>query len=335
MEKHIHQLFNEEILERAASLYTMDLGSLQKIGGFESYVYGYKHNNKEYILRITHSSHRSKVMVQGELDWLEYLYKNNAAVCMPVYSIHNQLVELIPIAEDNYFLTTAFEKAPGRHLKAEDVTDSLLYTWGRTIGAMHRITKNYIPKDPTIKRPHWYEDKLFEKAYEYLPEEDSFVADKLHALINKLKSLPTDVDSYGLIHTDIHTGNFFIHDKGITVFDFDDCSYQHFMSDIAISLFYCLLRPSSTDERIAFANGFLEHFLKGYRDENHLDNLWITLLPDFLKLRELLLYVVIYRSCDMTNPGPWEKNYMNNRKHLIEHDIPFLGEDIDLTRFLI
>lgn len=146
--------------------------------------------------------------------------------------------------------------------------------------------------------------------------------------------MPKDKEGYGLIHTDVHSGNFFVDDNGnITIFDFDDCSYMYFISDIAIALFYCLLSPDTVENKITFSYEFLDHFFRGYREENHLDYKWIKLLPDFLKLRELELYVVIYRSCDMDNPGPWEQNYMNNRKYNIEHDIPFIGADLDLSRY--
>lgn len=334
MEKHIHTLFNDGILNEASSKYKMELGSLRKVGGFENYVYGYTLEGKEYILRITHSSHRSSEMVQSELDWVEYLSKNNANVCIPIYSLHNNLVEIIPVSHDNYFIATAFSKAPGRHMVKDDATEPLFKQWGKSIGKMHCLTKSYVQKDGIMNRPIWYDDPIFYNANEYLPFDHKIVADKLYELVDKLKELPKEKDGYGLIHTDIHSGNFFIDGGNITVFDFDDCSYQYFISDIAIALFYCLLSPDTTEHRLAFADRFLTAFLEGYREENQLDNKWLLLLPEFLKLRELELYVVIYRSCDMNNPGPWEQNYMNNRKTNIENDLPFLGDTLDLTKYM-
>lgn len=335
MEKHVHALFNDTILNQAASNFEMDINSLHKVGGFENYVYGYTLGGNDYILRITHSSHRTSEMISSELDWLEYLYQNHANVCMPVYSLHKRLIEIIPVSKDNYFIATAFSKALGRHMKAEDATDSLFKQWGKAIGKMHYLTKNYVKKDGIITRPLWYDDPIFYKAAEYIPSDHKIVADKLYEMVDKLKALPKEKEGYGLIHTDIHSGNFFIHDGDITVFDFDDCSYQYFISDIAIALFYCLLKPDTTENRLAFADKFLTAFLEGYREENQLDDKWILLLPDFLKLREIELYVVVYRSCDMNNPGPWEQNYMNNRLWLIENDVPFLGDQLDLTKHLV
>lgn len=329
MEKQIHSIFNDEILKKAALPYEMDEGSLKKIGGFENYVYGYTKGEKEFILRITHSSHRTDGMMRSELHWVNYLSLNGAAVCCPVPSKNGQLVERVE-ADDDYFLTSAFQRAPGSHIKAEDKTDALYEEWGRCIGMLHRLTKDYVPDKNYPRRQSWYEDPIFYKAKEYLPAEDAWIADKLFQLTENIKRLPKDRDSYGLMHTDVHSGNFYFKDGKITIFDFDDCSYQYFISDIAIALFYCLLYIEPVQERKDFAYGFLKAFLRGYRKENTLSVYWLEKLPDFLKLRELELYVVVYRSCDMADPGPWERNYMKNRRELIKYNVPFIGEHMDL-----
>lgn len=333
MERQIHEIFNDEILSLASRKYAMEEGSLKKIGGFENFVFGFTQEGKDYILRITHSSHRNKDMLASELDFVEFLYQNGADVCMPVYSLNNQLVEIIPVDEDNYFLTTAFSKAPGKHLSPEDGCDALYEEWGRSIGKLHRITKNYTPKNSIQKRPLWYEDKIFTHSYEYLPKGHEIIADKLLSLSERLKALPKTKDSFGLMHTDVHSGNFFVDNGKITIFDFDDSSYQYFISDISIALFYTLLGIETAESKLIFSKGFLKAFLKGYEQENYLSPEWISLLPDFLKLREIELYVVIYRSCDMDNPGPWEANYMKGRKESIENDIPFIGLDLDLAPY--
>lgn len=333
MEKHVHSIFNEDILSEAARRYEMDPDSLFKVGGFENYVYRYTFRGKEYILRLTHSSHRSGGQVQAELDFVAFLAANDAAVSMPVRSKENYLVEKIEIEPDNYFLVTAFTKAPGRHVKKEDLTESLFREWGKSIGKIHRLTKSYVP-NTVARRPSWHDDKVFSNAREYIPVGNELVVQKLEQLVQNLKVLPHDRDSYGLIHTDIHTGNFFIDDDRITIFDFDDSAYQYFISDIAIALFYSLMSLDALEERIAFADSFLTHFLAGYREENQLSDYWIQQIPNFLKLREMELYVVVYRSLDMDNPGPWEKRYMQNRKELIENDTPYIGTEFDFSPYL-
>ena len=66
-----------------------------------------------------------------------------------------------------------------------------------------------------------------------------------------IKGYDQTIDSYGLIHTDLHFGNMYYDGQTLTIFDWDDACYKHFISDIAIILFYTF-----TVERLRLCNGF-------------------------------------------------------------------------------
>ena len=69
----------------------------------------------------------------------------------------------------------------------------------------------------------------------------------------------------------------------------------------------------------------MTNLMEGYREENKLANFWVEKMPLFLKLRELTLYLVIYRSFDVENlKDPWCTAFMRNRREKIEKGIPFL-----------
>ena len=115
-------------------------------------------------------------------------------------------------------------------------------------------------------------------------------------------------------------------DYNITLFDFDDCAYGHFIYDIAMALFYAVTnRPDAAK----FAPHFFQHFMRGYRQENQLESHWFAEIPHFLKLREFDLYAVIYRSFDVNNldEHPWIATFMNGRKERLENDVPYLTMD--------
>ena len=86
----------------------------------------------------------------------------------------------------------------------------------------------------------------------------------------------------------------------------------------------------------AFTGEFMTHFLRGYRRENQMDAVWLQEIPHFLKLREIDLYAVIHRSFDVNNlDDPWVVRYMDNRKHKIESDVPYIDFDFEsLTAYL-
>ncbi|MDA3887046.1 MAG: hypothetical protein PF638_15780 [Candidatus Delongbacteria bacterium] len=73
MEKYIDDLRTDEVLSQAAGFFNTSLSDLNLIGGFENYVYDYTIDNKEFVLRLTHTSHRSKDQLCGELEWIEFL----------------------------------------------------------------------------------------------------------------------------------------------------------------------------------------------------------------------------------------------------------------------
>lgn len=324
MERHILDLFSDNILKKSAEYFGVNLDVVKKVGGFENFIYEYNKDNQDYILRITHSDHRELNMVQAELEWLDYLAKNDANVCMPVQSVNGNFVECVYHDNGTYFIITSFEKAKGAHMKKEDATPEFFEEYGRVIGKLHRLTKDYKPKDSSIKRFEWDEETFLKKAQDYLPKEEYVIYERLIQVMDYFNTLPKDRDSYGLIHTDIHAGNFFIDNGKITVFDFDDSSYKWFISDIAIALFYPIVFSIPNEKRIDFVSFFMKHFIKGYREENKLDDYWIKQLPYFLKLREIILYIVICRSCDMNNLDDWAKHYIDERRDIIINDLPFI-----------
>ncbi len=160
----------------------------------------------------------------------------------------------------------------------------------------------------------------------FVPPSQTLVLERFCDLMEHLESLPRDRETYGMIHQDAHAGNFFVDEQAkITLFDFDDCCYSWFMNDIAIVLFYAIM---GHEDQPAFTHEFMSHFLTGYRRENKLDRAWLREIPYFLKLREIDLYAVIYRSfADHFDHDPWVKRYMTGRRERIEKDVPYIEFD--------
>ena len=143
-----------------------------------------------------------------------------------------------------------------------------------------------------------------------------------------LYALPQDRNSFGLIHTDLTDVNFFVHDREIIVFDFDDSEYHWLVYDIAVILFDTLrwLPHDGMDGR-EFGSYFWTQFAQGYWQENRLDAYWIKQLPRFFKLREMLLYIFFHKKWDFDHLKAQQQELLCQYKHNIEYDIPYL--DID------
>jgi len=127
------------------------------------------------------------------------------------------------------------------------------------------------------------------------PRDRAEIVAKLAAVFEELDGLPKDRDAYGLIHSDIHVGNFFVDENKITgFFDFDRCCYKWFVSEIAVILYYPLyMSPLAEDpaKQKAFVSYFLPLFMQGYERENRLPAGWQEQLELFLRVRDAILYI--------------------------------------------
>jgi len=330
MKPELLALFTDSIRIEAAERFGMDPSTLKMLDGFENVILEGSRDGKAYVLRIAHSSHRSADHIHAELDWLDYLAQNGVSVCRPLRSREGSLIEVLA-ADDREFVAVVFEKAPGGPVRRDDWTAEMTYNRGKLLGRMHALTKAYRVPSGVVRRYKWYEEDDFVSYRGYLRPEDEIVAERFAELQASLRDISVDGDSWGLIHMDAHTGNMFFDGDQPVLFDFDDCCYDFFVSDIAISLFYATLMYTPEDGRESFAREFLHTFLEGYRTENSLDNRWREVIPMILKRREMVLFVAIHRGFDADEFDDWCRRYLDGRRERIRDRVPYL--DLDWSQF--
>jgi Ser/Thr protein kinase RdoA (MazF antagonist) len=332
MEKLVADLLRPDHLCQAAALWGAPESEPALIGAVENFVYDFPCRGRDLILRLTHSSHRTPELVRGELDWIHSLHENGASVCRPIPSAQGALVEVIP-AGDTCFIATVLERAQGERARAanpEIWNAELFRNWGRTIGRMHALTKRYTVPDPAIKRPEWHEEELIVNAGRYLPPSEAEALCAIEECVAWLSALPRDGESYGLIHTDVHQGNFHVHEGEITVFDFDDCTYHWFAFDVAIPLYYSVLwlPRDGGDRREEFARELMPPLMAGYREENPLDAFWMRQIPGFLRFRDLQLYIFCFKKFDMTDLKENQARFFNLVKANVQEGVSWLPADL-------
>lgn len=326
MEQRIKARYSEETYQQALARYGVDPGQVKRLDGFESFIYEYTRAGQEYILRIGHSLRRSPDLIAGEVDWINYLADAGVSVARAVNSSAGRLVEAIEDGQGDVFLATAFEKAPGAPIQPEAWNGDFFERYGHLIGRMHALSRDYRPPKPSWRRPAW-NDQLLLDLEPWIPATEPLVKQKWAELQAYLETLPTDANSYGLVHQDAHAGNFYVDGDTITLFDFDDCTYGWYAYDIAIVLFYAV---TGAEDRPAFTLDFMTRFLTGYAREYQLPSGWLAEIPHFLKLREIDLYAIIHRSFDVHNlEDPWVKRFMDGRRQRIEAGIPYIDFDFN------
>ncbi|CAN7484381.1 phosphotransferase enzyme family protein [Rossellomorea sp. LjRoot5] len=323
MEKWIEELFTEDLLKEAASRFSCDTAGAKKLGDFENYVYEVHREGTPYILRLTHSSHRSRREVEAELKWINYLHTHGVNVSLVNDSDQGNLVEVIESGETHFFVCL-FDKASGGPVKVNDplFNDELFYKWGKLTGHMHRVTKGYVQDE--AGRDRWDQDDVLDYGKYLTSHEDRDIISKGNQNKETIRGFKETRDSFGLIHSDIHPGNFFYHDGDLHVFDFDDSTQFFFVSDVAIPLYYSVwwkFRNETLETRSGFGERFLIAFLHGYLTECDIDDEWVKRIPHFLLLRDLTLYAVFHKKWDLENLSEGEGALLAQiRERLLEDE---------------
>jgi len=322
MEPVIRERFNDEILAAARQRYGIAADQIHLLDGFESFMFEYEQDGASYILRLGHSRRRTPELVHGEVDWINYLAAGGAGVARAVLSPSGELVELIADGQGDYFLATAFVKAPGRSVwQTEQWGEAFFGSYGRLLGRIHHLSQSYQPANRAWQRPQW-DDPANLIVHDTLLQADTLVSRHYQDVLAYLRALPCPPDAYALIHQDAHTGNLFVAEDGrITLFDFDDCVYGHFAYDLAMVLFYALTNNADAE---AFAPVFWQPFWQGYQMENQLDPVWLQEIPYFMKLREIELYTLLMRDYgpDALAHDSWASRYLHGRLQRIEQNQP-------------
>lgn len=324
----------DRVMKQAVHKYIDGEYNQQLISTSMNGVYEITSEEKKFILRFSHLL-KKESQIQAEIDFIRYLSKNGANVVKPLLSKRNTYVEHVDIHQK--YTICAFEKAAGKIIDARnnmEWNDKLFQSWGKIMGKMHKLTKAYIPANQEYKRPEWneelldYENSIFNPNL-ILWEGNETVFHKWRELLRELSMLPKDKDSYGLIHCDLHSLNFFVSEGEITAFDFDDCCYHWFAYDIAIAFYDSLygIPIGERKQRKEFIRHFSDCFLEGYHSENSLSEEWIKRIPLFIKYRDYLLYMVTVAHSKRDEIDPEQKQLLDYIRQGLDNDSPYVDFD--------
>lgn len=282
---------NTFILEQAEKLFGVALVKENTMGNSGSKIFEVKTEKNEYILRASELSAQKQEHTVFELRWMEYLANHISGVVRPIRSLENNICEVIEVNNKSFILCVT-EKANGKLVNINnpnEFNEELFFRLGALMGEMHRLTMDY---KGNISKPE-FEWTGFVNAWRYdcvILDEDVRLAFKHY--YDKINTLPKGKDSYGIIHYDIHTDNFFVDNNGnIKLFDFDACQFNWYAADIASAVFFMIqkgagpLTDKTEKERTEFAETYLTAYLKGYLETNTISAYWVKKIELFMKFQ--------------------------------------------------
>lgn len=278
------------------------------LSAWHAFTFDVHRGGARYILRMTANNHRSTAEIEGELDWMTQVRADGIAVPQAIRSNRGRWIECIDGA-DARFSAVLFERLNGKMVSEADWNLGLFGKWGALVGRLHRADAK---AQVGVSRAIW-SDSDFLNIEAYIPDSLPEVKASARELIAAISDLPRDRNSFGIIHADVYQDNFFLSHDGLELFDFDNCEYGFFVSDIAISLYAALWRLRPQADPQSFAEDFLSAFLEGYNREFNLPPRQLSRLPLFLRLREVFIYVVARKMLDLENLTPIQAKLLTDR----------------------
>src|SRR5215203_6618390 len=95
MDQQIKDLYSDAVLQEALARYGGTVQQTQELKAFESFIYEFERDSQPYILRISHSLRRSESLIEGEVDWINFLAQGGVSVARAIPSLTGKLVESI------------------------------------------------------------------------------------------------------------------------------------------------------------------------------------------------------------------------------------------------
>ena len=177
-------------------------------------------------------------------------------------------------------------------LEEKDVSD-VYESLGNVIAKFHKATIAWEkPKD--FKRhsfdtdgflgskPFWGRFWEAQNATTREREKLSLIRNNITEILSKL---PRDINSFGMIHADLHSKNVLIQGKSLSVIDFDDSGFGWYGFDLAVAIWDRLdFTATGCHFDIAYKS-----LIRGYLEERPNTKDIIETIPTFLLMRTLMI----------------------------------------------
>jgi Ser/Thr protein kinase RdoA (MazF antagonist) len=281
----------------ALSAYPVEPSALELLGSSENITFRVDTaTGDRFVLRLHRATGsplhpvRSVAEVRSEMAWLLALHRDvGPRVPVPVPAHDGSSVTVAKdtmTAEPRICVLLRWVPGEFRHT---DLTPADLASVGELMARLHDHARGFSP--PTGFRRgrigHVAADVAAQVvgtiAEECGPEDADLAAGAFDRVRRAEDVLGDTPEAFGLIHGDLHQGNYVFQHDQVTAIDFDDCGWGHFIYDFAVTL----SEVSVLDHYAALRDGLLA----GYEQVRALPAGLDLHLPAFLALRELKLLV--------------------------------------------
>ncbi|KZE81078.1 aminoglycoside phosphotransferase [Paenibacillus elgii] len=285
------------------------------------------------IIRIAFLNDRSREDFLAEVEYIRYLFEHGGSVSDVISSRKGNLLEEITHHNHTFFICL-FKKAKGklfvenhyRYREGAPITE-YYYNCGKVLGKLHQISKGYCPAH---RRYSFFDKYNAEYIDKLIPGSLSLLKEKLGELLETLKEMDTNHESFGMIHFDYNDGNYMIDfDNGqITVYDFDNSCFGWYMFDLASlwtnGMGWIAAEPDA-GKRKKFMDDYFKTALEGYRSETRIEDSMLEKLPLFIQVNLMEGIVDAFEVMRNNGEEPECDEELSYRIKCLEDDIPYMG----------
>lgn len=261
---------------------------------------------EEYVLRINRPNHRTKAQINSEAMWLTAI-RDDTDLVVP---------EPMPDRDGNIVTVAGARGVPEerccilfRRVEGQFYRDRLspvaLERVGRFAARLHEHAQSFEPPESFTRQNVGFGDEaepgemmkviskgLVDGAAIIAPHDLATFTLARHTLQEAIDEMGTNERVFGLIHADLHHGNYLFHGQEVRAIDFDDCGWGHFLYDLAVTQWYLQARPDFQALRQAH--------LEGYSSIRPLDEEQLSQISTFNAARTLLM--ALYMAGRVDNP---------------------------------
>ena len=338
-----------QLIETSKKLYNLTDLDCREIedheGGRNQIFICSKGGEKKFVLRISATGDRTENDYRAETEFVRYLAENGAPVADVIPSVNGKLVEVIDgdcadsgatgVGGVAPVFISLFEYAKGmlladnayRYRDGAPLSEYFFNT-GKALGKIHALSKNFEPVTAP-RRPDYFDKYNMEYLDRLIPDKYSELKSAIVKRLAAFRALPTDTQSYGLVHFDFSDGNYHIDmDTGaITVFDFDNCLYCWYMFDLANLWLHnegWTRQESDPHKRFKLMQQCFDLQLQGYKTETELPDELLGKLPLFIDM-VLIENIVDEFECAAREGEELDYEDIEDAAECLIHEIPYAG----------
>ncbi|WP_088102962.1 phosphotransferase [Halalkalibacter urbisdiaboli] len=238
-------------------LYKVDVKNVVFLGRSDNEAYRIETLSNKYLLKV-HLGRNDKSMIESEMMWLKAIQDDtNLEIQCPIKNSQGTYVTDLIDSNDNHSLWTLQDWLEGEVLQ-EQPNEQVIENLAHVMATLHNHANHWnVPE--TFSRPQFNAEHLLNslKQLSILVSENVVTPDQYEFFKRTSdKILPviyrenTNSNYWGIIHSDLHEGNYIIKNGIPHAIDFSCCGFGFYLFDIAETFLH--LNPNSQKKFIHF-----------------------------------------------------------------------------------